>query len=160
MLAWPRSGFHVHDGVWVAADDRDFTVRLARYCARNPVALGGMEYQEQGGSDRQQWRGHELRSRGGRTSGRWRWFLELIAKMQTRYESARTNSDPPSSRRASGLRDGEPGRAPLSHQGATPCPDPGIDIEKYQKTASMAHPLRVAPRQWARRTHWPSRAGR
>ena len=50
MLAWPHSGFHVHDGVWVAADDRDFTVRLARYCARNPVALGRMEYQEQDGS--------------------------------------------------------------------------------------------------------------
>ena len=39
MLAWPHSGFHVHDGVWVAADDREFAVRLARYCARNPVAL-------------------------------------------------------------------------------------------------------------------------
>ena len=22
LLAWPHSGFHVHDGVWVAADDR------------------------------------------------------------------------------------------------------------------------------------------
>ena len=31
----------------VAADDRDFAVRLARYCARNPVALGRMEYQEE-----------------------------------------------------------------------------------------------------------------
>ncbi len=30
MLAWPHSGFHVHDGVWVAADDREFAVRLAR----------------------------------------------------------------------------------------------------------------------------------
>jgi hypothetical protein len=47
MLAWPHSGFHVHDGVWVAADDKEFTVRLARYCARNPVALGRMEYDEQ-----------------------------------------------------------------------------------------------------------------
>ena len=35
MLAWPHSGFHVHDGVWVAADDREFAVRLAQYCARN-----------------------------------------------------------------------------------------------------------------------------
>ena len=34
MLAWPHSGFHVHDGVWVAAEDKEFTVRLARYCAR------------------------------------------------------------------------------------------------------------------------------
>ncbi len=23
MLAWPHSGFHVHDGVWVAAEDRE-----------------------------------------------------------------------------------------------------------------------------------------
>ena len=44
MLAWPHSGFHVHDGVRVAADERDFAVRLARYCARNPVALGRMQY--------------------------------------------------------------------------------------------------------------------
>ncbi len=34
MLAWPHSGFHVHDGVW--AEDREFAVRLGRYCARNP----------------------------------------------------------------------------------------------------------------------------
>lgn len=31
MLAWPQSGFHTHDGVWVAAEDRDF------------VALGRLE---------------------------------------------------------------------------------------------------------------------
>jgi hypothetical protein len=49
MLAWPHSGFHVHDGVWVAADDRAFAVRLARYCARNPVALERLDYQS--GSD-------------------------------------------------------------------------------------------------------------
>ena len=35
----------MHDGVWVAADDREFAVRLARYCARNPVALSRLEYQ-------------------------------------------------------------------------------------------------------------------
>ena len=45
MLAWPHSGFHVHDGVWVAAADREFAVRLARYCARNPVALSRLAYQ-------------------------------------------------------------------------------------------------------------------
>ena len=45
MLAWPHSGFHVHDAVWVAADDRGVAVRLARYCARTPVALGRTEYQ-------------------------------------------------------------------------------------------------------------------
>ncbi|MFQ5691302.1 MAG: transposase [Gemmatimonadota bacterium] len=46
MLAWPHSGFHVHDGVSVPADDRGFTVRLARYCARKPIALGRLAYQE------------------------------------------------------------------------------------------------------------------
>jgi len=46
MLAWPHSSFHVHDTVWAAADDKEFTVRLARYCARNPIALGRMEYDE------------------------------------------------------------------------------------------------------------------
>jgi hypothetical protein len=30
MLAWPHSGFHVHDGVWVSADDPAFATRLAR----------------------------------------------------------------------------------------------------------------------------------
>ena len=45
MLAWPHSGCHVHDGVWVAADDREFAVRLARYCARNPVALSRLDHQ-------------------------------------------------------------------------------------------------------------------
>jgi hypothetical protein len=44
MLAWPHSGFHVHDGVWVPADEPAFTTRLARYCARHPVALGRLRY--------------------------------------------------------------------------------------------------------------------
>ncbi len=35
----------MHDGVWVAADNREFAVRLARYCARNPVALSRLEFQ-------------------------------------------------------------------------------------------------------------------
>ena len=30
MLAWPHSGFHVHDGVWVPDGDMDFAKRLAR----------------------------------------------------------------------------------------------------------------------------------
>ena len=50
MLNWPHSGFHAHDGVWAAGDDKEFTVRLARYCARNPVALSRMEYDEQDAS--------------------------------------------------------------------------------------------------------------
>ena len=40
MLAWPHSGFHVHDGVWVPDGDMDFAKRLARYCARNPPRGG------------------------------------------------------------------------------------------------------------------------
>jgi len=39
MLTWPHSRFHVHTAVWVSEDDRVFATRLARYCARNPVAL-------------------------------------------------------------------------------------------------------------------------
>ena len=35
----PHSGFHVHTAVWIREDDRAFATRLARYCARNPVAL-------------------------------------------------------------------------------------------------------------------------
>ncbi len=45
MLAWPHAGFHVHDGVWVADGDVEFAKRLARYCARNPVALDRLEYE-------------------------------------------------------------------------------------------------------------------
>ncbi len=44
MLQWPHSGFHAHDSVWVSEDDRPFAERLARYCARNPVALERLTY--------------------------------------------------------------------------------------------------------------------
>ena len=44
MLQWAHSGFHVHDAVWVSEDDHDFARRLARYCARNPVALERLTY--------------------------------------------------------------------------------------------------------------------
>jgi len=44
MLQWPHSGFHVHDRVWVGEEDRPFALRLARYCARNPVALERLRY--------------------------------------------------------------------------------------------------------------------
>jgi len=43
-LTWPHSGFHVHTAVWVPEDDRAFATRLARYCARNPVALERLTY--------------------------------------------------------------------------------------------------------------------
>lgn len=45
MLQWPHSGFHVHDSVWVTEDDRPFALRLARYRARNPVALERLAYE-------------------------------------------------------------------------------------------------------------------
>ena len=44
MLTWPHSGFHLHTAVWVAEDDCAFATRLARYCARNPVALERLTY--------------------------------------------------------------------------------------------------------------------
>ena len=44
MLTWPHSGFHVHTAVWIPEDDRAFAKRLARYCARNPVALERLTY--------------------------------------------------------------------------------------------------------------------
>ena len=44
MLSWPHSGFHVHDSVLVPEGDTDFALRLARYCARNPVALDRLEW--------------------------------------------------------------------------------------------------------------------
>jgi hypothetical protein len=48
MLQWPHSGFHVHDAVWVDQDDHAFAQRLARYCARNPVALERLTYEAGG----------------------------------------------------------------------------------------------------------------
>ena len=39
LLPWPHSAFHLHTAVWIAEDDRAFAIRLARDCARNPVAL-------------------------------------------------------------------------------------------------------------------------
>jgi hypothetical protein len=44
MLTWPHSGSHVHTAVWVPEDDRTFATRLARYGARNPVALIRLTY--------------------------------------------------------------------------------------------------------------------
>ncbi len=43
-LTWPHSGFHVHTVAWVSEEDRAFATRLARYCARNPVALERLTY--------------------------------------------------------------------------------------------------------------------
>jgi hypothetical protein len=44
MLTWPHSGFHVHTEVWVSENDRAFATRIARCCARNPVALKRLTY--------------------------------------------------------------------------------------------------------------------
>ena len=43
--SWPHSGFDVHTAVWVSEDDRTFATQLARYCARNPVALERLTYE-------------------------------------------------------------------------------------------------------------------
>lgn len=50
MLTWPHSGFHVHTAVWVPEDDRAFATRLARYRARNPVALERLTYDRTAGA--------------------------------------------------------------------------------------------------------------
>ncbi len=44
MLTWPPAEFHVHTAVWVPEDDRAFATRLARDCARIPVALKRLTY--------------------------------------------------------------------------------------------------------------------
>ena len=44
MRTWPHSGFHVRTAVWVPEEDRAFATRLARDCARNPVALERLTY--------------------------------------------------------------------------------------------------------------------
>ena len=44
MRTWPHSGFHVHTAVWVPEEDRACATRLARYCARNPVAQERLTY--------------------------------------------------------------------------------------------------------------------
>ncbi|MBI4543197.1 MAG: transposase [Gemmatimonadetes bacterium] len=36
--------------MWVSAEDRGFTVRLARYCARHPAALGRLGYRADSGT--------------------------------------------------------------------------------------------------------------
>ena len=40
----PHSGFQVHTAVWLPDEDRAFATRLARSCARNPVALERLTY--------------------------------------------------------------------------------------------------------------------
>lgn len=44
MLPRPDSEFHVQTAVWVPENDRAFATRLARYYARNPVALERLTY--------------------------------------------------------------------------------------------------------------------
>ena len=44
MLTRPHSGFTVHTAVRVNDEDRAFANRLARYCARNSVALERLMY--------------------------------------------------------------------------------------------------------------------
>jgi len=44
MLAWQHSGFHVHHGVRLEADDALGMLQLARYAARPPIALDRIQY--------------------------------------------------------------------------------------------------------------------
>jgi len=44
MLTWMHSGFSVDDSVWLPDGDTHGHDRLARYCARNPLALERMRY--------------------------------------------------------------------------------------------------------------------
>lgn len=44
MLTWPHSGLHVHTSVLVPEEERAIATRLARNCARNPVALKRLTY--------------------------------------------------------------------------------------------------------------------
>jgi hypothetical protein len=44
MLSWPHSGFHVHHGVRLEADDALGILQLARYAARAPIALERLHY--------------------------------------------------------------------------------------------------------------------
>ena len=71
MLQWPHSGFHVHAGVGVPQDDRACALRLARYCARNPVALERMTDPtiEQVTYRSRQGRGAHRRHRAGGSAG-------------------------------------------------------------------------------------------
>ena len=64
MLAWLDAGFHVHDAVWVPDGNVAFAKRLARYCARNPVALERLQYDGPGASAR-----YHSDKRAGRTAG-------------------------------------------------------------------------------------------
>ena len=50
MLTWSHSGVHGHDGVWVPPEDRAFATRLARSCARHPVALSRLAYRADSGT--------------------------------------------------------------------------------------------------------------
>jgi hypothetical protein len=44
MLSWPHSGFHVHHGVRIEADDALGLLQVARYSARAPIALERLRY--------------------------------------------------------------------------------------------------------------------
>ena len=44
MVTWPHSGSHVYTEVRVCEDDHACATRLARLCARNPVALERLTY--------------------------------------------------------------------------------------------------------------------
>ncbi len=40
MLAWPHSGFHVQDAVWIAADGREFSVTAGPFLLQSAESEG------------------------------------------------------------------------------------------------------------------------
>ena len=90
MLAWPHSGFHVHDGVWVAAHDCAFA-RLARYCGRNPVALGGLAYRSDTGAVTYQ----SDRASGPTPGAETLEALEFLARVVSHIPTLAPGSPPP-----------------------------------------------------------------
>ncbi len=134
MLAWPHGGFHVHDAVWVPDGDGEFAKRLARYCARNPVALERLQYDGTGTPVR-----YRSDKRDGPTAGTETVDpLEFLARVvthipnkhqvMTRYYGWYANRSRGTRRRTAEV-DGAPTPVPVA--------------------ASEPLPLRAARRRWA-----------
>ena len=137
MLAWPHAGFHVHDAVWVPDGDTAFATRLARYCARNPVALERLTYDGPGSPVR-----YRSDKRDGPTAGTETVDpLEFLARVvthipnkhqvMTRYYGWYAN-------RARGIRR----QAAAADRASAP-------IVPVPVAASEPLPLREARRRWA-----------
>jgi hypothetical protein len=113
MLQWPHSGFHVYDEVLVPEYNTAFALRLARYCARNPVALERMKYHTTGSRVKYRSDKTEGPSAGSETVGPLGFLARLVThipdkhQVMTRYcgwYSNRTRGE----RERLGSEDGEP----------------------------------------------------